>query len=149
MDIEYIIKDECRKRRERDNEIEILRAKIAEYIEAYAAQAQELKDAWERNAALLVAFNEVKHSLQFANDSPNGPIQDTVWMMHDNETLFDFIDSALTNSTKFLEVRDKKRDAALLHSLAKEAYWADHVEFLEMASKQRESGEWIPDLKEH
>lgn len=40
---------------------------------------------------------EVRESLQFANDSPNGGIDDTIWMMHSSapETVFDFIDAAL------------------------------------------------------
>lgn len=38
---------------------------------------------------------EIKHALMFANESPNGPINDTIWMMHQPETLMDFIDRHL------------------------------------------------------
>ena len=31
MDLEYMLKDECRKRKERDKEIQILRAQLAEF----------------------------------------------------------------------------------------------------------------------
>jgi hypothetical protein len=51
-------------------------------------------------ALALEALNKIRESLHFANDSPNGAIQDTIWMMHDSETLFDFIDdriAALSN----------------------------------------------------
>jgi hypothetical protein len=44
---------------------------------------------------LLEALREVREALQFANDTPNGPINDTIWMMHRPETLFDFIDAAI------------------------------------------------------
>jgi hypothetical protein len=46
----------------------------------------------------ITALREVRQSLQFANDSPNGPIRDTIWMMHGPETLFDYIDAALASA---------------------------------------------------
>lgn len=61
--------------------------------------------AWNRRAEsepskvepcdLLAAMIEARHALQFANDTPNGPISDTIWMMHRPETLFDFMDAAI------------------------------------------------------
>lgn len=50
-------------------------------------------------AALLKTLIEAREALQFANDSPKGPICDTIWMMHRPETLFDFLDVAIENST--------------------------------------------------
>lgn len=44
---------------------------------------------------MRIAMIDVRHALQFANDTPGGGINDTIWMMHQNETLFDFIDAAL------------------------------------------------------
>lgn len=38
---------------------------------------------------------DIRHSLQFANDSPGGGISDTLWMTHDNETVFDALDSVI------------------------------------------------------
>ena len=49
---------------------------------------------FQRNT-LLIAIQEVREALQFASDSPAGPIRDTIWMMHRPETLFDFIDATL------------------------------------------------------
>lgn len=49
---------------------------------------------FQRNT-LLDALREVREALQFANESPDGPIRDTIWMMHRPETLFDFIDATL------------------------------------------------------
>jgi len=47
---------------------------------------------------LLAALIEARHVLQLANDTPNGPIVDTIWMMHRPETLFDFIDSMIAKA---------------------------------------------------
>jgi hypothetical protein len=47
-------------------------------------------------APALTALREVREALQFANDTPNGPIRDTIWMFHRPETLFDYIDSILS-----------------------------------------------------
>lgn len=47
------------------------------------------------NAELMEALTEARHALQFANDTPGGPINDTIWMMHRPETLFDFMDAAI------------------------------------------------------
>jgi len=46
-------------------------------------------------ARLRKVLLDVRHALQFANDSPGGGIIDTLWMMHDAETVFDHIDAAL------------------------------------------------------
>jgi len=46
-------------------------------------------------ARLRKALVDVRHALQFANDSPNGGITGTLWMMHSPETVFDFIDATL------------------------------------------------------
>lgn len=55
----------------------------------------ELDRARQMAARLRAALQEVRETLQFANDSPNGGIHDTIWMMHRPETLFDFIDAAM------------------------------------------------------
>ena len=47
------------------------------------------------NQQMLEALKESRQALQFANDSPNGGINDTIWMMHKPETLFDFMDAAI------------------------------------------------------
>ena len=46
---------------------------------------------------LRKALRKSREALQFANDSPGGGISDTIWMMHDPETLFDFMDEALSS----------------------------------------------------
>ena len=56
---------------------------------------QVTKEEQAKNVRLLEAFTEVRNSLQFANDSPNGGINDTLWMMHRTSTIFDFTDSVL------------------------------------------------------
>lgn len=47
---------------------------------------------------LLEALCEARETLQFASDSPLGPIQDTILMMHRNQTLFDFLDAAIAKA---------------------------------------------------
>ena len=47
---------------------------------------------------LLAALIEARHALQLANDTPNGPIVDTIWMMHRPETLFDFMDAMIAKA---------------------------------------------------
>lgn len=44
---------------------------------------------------LLDRLIEIRESLQFANDSPAGPITDTLWMMHGPETVFDALDALI------------------------------------------------------
>lgn len=44
---------------------------------------------------LLATLIESREALQLANDKPNGPIQDTIWMAHRPETLFDYMDAAI------------------------------------------------------
>lgn len=48
---------------------------------------------------LLAALIEARHALQFANDSPGGPIVDTIWIMHSPGTIFDFLDAAIAKAT--------------------------------------------------
>ena len=48
---------------------------------------------------LLATLIEARSALQFANDSPNGGINDTIWMMDRPETLFDFLDAAIAKAT--------------------------------------------------
>jgi hypothetical protein len=49
---------------------------------------------FQRNT-LLNALREVREALQFATKNHDGPIRDTIWMVHRPETLFDFIDVTL------------------------------------------------------
>lgn len=49
----------------------------------------------KKDADLLQVLREVRNALQFANDTPNGGINGTIWMMHSPETLFDYIDAAI------------------------------------------------------
>jgi hypothetical protein len=55
--------------------------------------------AQEREACANV-LREAREALQFANDTPNGAITDTIWMMHRPETLFDFMDAAISARRK-------------------------------------------------
>ena len=54
----------------------------------------EARIAREQRDELLAALVATKLTLELANDTPNGPIRDTIWY-GDAETLFDFIDAAL------------------------------------------------------
>lgn len=54
----------------------------------------------EQLEAARKVITDVRESLQFANDSPNGGINDTIWMMHRPETMFDYIDAALAAQEK-------------------------------------------------
>jgi hypothetical protein len=70
---------------------------------ALTSRPAEVDDEAARLRKVLV---EVRHALQFANDSPGGGISDTLWMMHGPETVFDFIDAALAE-----QYRQGQRDA--------------------------------------
>lgn len=59
-------------------------------LERYSAMSNQL-------IKLQQSLIDIRHSLQFANDSPNAGINDTLWMMHSPETIFDAFDSALEN----------------------------------------------------
>ena len=65
----------------------------SEYIQ-YAALQPDYK---AQRDALLGKVIEARQALQFANDTPCGPINDTIWMMHGPETLFDFLDAAIAS----------------------------------------------------
>ena len=54
-----------------------------------------LGDLKRQRDELLAAAKEAREALQFANESPGGGINDTIWMMHRSETLFDFLDAAI------------------------------------------------------
>ncbi len=56
--------------------------------------------ALARVKELEKVLTEARESLQFANDNPGGGIDDTIWMMHRPETLFDFLDQALASQQK-------------------------------------------------
>lgn len=49
------------------------------------------------NAELLADMKAARQSLQVANDTPNGPINDTIWH-GPAETLFDFMDHAIAKA---------------------------------------------------
>ena len=83
-----------------DRLIECLRARTNPGdCEAAAFRIEELRarvaELALQSDALLAAMQEARETLQFANESPGGPITDTIWMMHRPETLFDLIDAAL------------------------------------------------------
>lgn len=83
-----------------DRLIECLRARTNPGdCEAAAFRIEELRarvaELALQSDALLAAMQEAREALQFANESPGGPITDTIWMMHRPETLFDLIDAAL------------------------------------------------------
>lgn len=60
---------------------------LVERIEALEFQREEF----------LSAMIEARHTLQFENDNHGGKICDTIWMMHGPETLFDFMDDAISH----------------------------------------------------
>lgn len=47
------------------------------------------------NSQFLADMKEARQALQTANDMPNGPISDTIWMEGSSSTLFDFMDAAI------------------------------------------------------
>ncbi|WP_374257664.1 hypothetical protein [Aquabacterium sp.] len=52
----------------------------------------------ELERELLDALKAVRRSLSIANDTPDGPIRDTIWN-GPGETLFDFIDTTIAKAT--------------------------------------------------
>jgi len=71
--------------------VQMIQGNNDEITKLRAELAEAKKDA-ERFKRIII---EVRETLQFANDSPNSPICDTIWMMHRAETLFDFIDGRM------------------------------------------------------
>ncbi len=59
--------------------------------------AAELRRLHALNAELLADMKAARQSMQVANDTPNGPISDTIWH-GPSETLFDFMDYAITKA---------------------------------------------------
>lgn len=47
------------------------------------------------NKIALEALTEIREALRVANETPNGPITDTIWMPGRPETLFDAFDAAI------------------------------------------------------
>ena len=61
---------------------------------------QERAENAEKDAAYrLDTLKEVRETLEVANATPSGPINDTIWYS-ENETLFDFIDDAIAKEPK-------------------------------------------------
>lgn len=61
--------------------------------------AQRIAKLTAERDELLAALREAREALRVANETPNGPITDTIWMMDRPETLFDFIDAAIAKAT--------------------------------------------------
>lgn len=66
--------------------------------EEKAVLAREVTAVVRERDALLAAIKAAREALQFANESPGGPIRDTIRMMHTPETLFDFMDAAIAQA---------------------------------------------------
>lgn len=66
--------------------------------EAVEILQRQLANAQKQNVELRDAFINARYALQLANDTPNGPICDTIWMMHSMETLFDFMDATIAQT---------------------------------------------------
>ena len=75
---------------------------------------KKLVDKSFEHQRLLACLQSVRESLQFANDTPNGGINDTIWMMHRNETLFDFIDSELDQHRRRLTLIGESRPGGVV-----------------------------------
>lgn len=97
-----------RENRRLEKQRDELQRDLAQTKAAMAVQADSLKrriadlenaqaDIEKQRDELLAALIEARQALQFANDSPGGGIDDTIWMMHRNETLFDFMDAAIAS----------------------------------------------------
>jgi hypothetical protein len=77
------------------NSLTMAKAAYAAMISAAPAISTQTGWAVDEAARLRKVLIDVRQALQFANDSPGGGINDTIWMMHTPEMLFDFIDAAL------------------------------------------------------
>jgi hypothetical protein len=73
-------------------------SRIATLTSRLSAAEQREREAVAYGLAMRKALVEARDSLQFANDSPGGGIDDTIWMMHGPQTLFDYMDAALDES---------------------------------------------------
>lgn len=76
--------------------------RLAEILELGSRQfnkeaAAELRRLHALNAELLADMKAARQSMQVANDTPNGPISDTIWH-GPSETLFDFMDYAIAKA---------------------------------------------------
>lgn len=68
------------------------RDRLQDLIDAASGgKSSEAASAPDLRAVLI----EVQNALNIANEQPNGPISDTIWMPARPETLFDFIESAI------------------------------------------------------
>ena len=64
---------------------------------AARSASAELRRLHALNAELLADMKAARQSMQVANDTPNGPISDTIWH-GPAETLFDFMDYAIAKA---------------------------------------------------
>lgn len=75
------------------------KAEIAEELAWRDIQIDQLQAALsatvEQRDSLLEALKESLRALQIADETRNGPINDTIWMPVGPETLFDFMDAAI------------------------------------------------------
>jgi len=76
--------------------------RLAEILELGSRQfndeaSTELRRLHALNAELLADMKAARQSMQVANDTPNGPISDTIWH-GPSETLFDFMDYAIAKA---------------------------------------------------
>lgn len=77
---------------------------ICKNLGQYAKELhQDVEEMREQRDRAMKVLHQSREALQFANDSPNGPITDTIWMMHTPETLFDYMDNALNPIEKEIQ----------------------------------------------
>jgi hypothetical protein len=91
-DVEYIRKEL------HDQQISERDAQLLKNADLLGEAADALDHMEKQNVMLLDALINARHALQLANDTPNGPICDTIWMMHSQETLFDFMDATIARA---------------------------------------------------
>lgn len=70
-------------------------ASMSELELALFAENQKRAYVERERDQLLSALKDAREALEFANDTPGGPIIDTIWMMHRPETLLDHLDAAI------------------------------------------------------
>lgn len=75
-------------------EIERLNDLLQTAADLYHGARSKIVDAEQKRDELLAVLNDVRVCLEVANNTPNGPIIDTIWRSG-YETLFDFIDAEL------------------------------------------------------
>ena len=79
----------------RDQQDRFSLEKCRAVCQAVYGPSTRIAQARDRAARASEILRHAREALQLANDTPGGPITDTIWMLHDPQTVFEALDEAI------------------------------------------------------